>query len=94
MSELCSYCYTERIAMMQRSPFSIYSEQWKRKLDFVNSRCGSSFNTALPPSQEAPRTPVTDWCTSESTVCTTAQTTCDELALAHRVASAALYTAN
>ncbi|KAK8098917.1 LysM domain-containing protein [Apiospora kogelbergensis] len=54
-NEICSFCYKERLAVMQRTPYSQYDEVFKRDLEYVYSRCGASGPTEVPlPSLSSP----------------------------------------
>lgn len=37
-SELCSYCYTTKLQMMQQSPYSAYDDLYAEMLSIVNKR--------------------------------------------------------
>ena len=94
-SEICSFCYVERLAMMQRSPYSFYDAQWKSDLEYVYSRCGiTNKPTAIqPPRYLIPASPYDD-CPTDAWYTTTSQTTCDAIATQHTISSASLYLAN
>ncbi len=47
--EICSYCYVERLAMMQRTPYSIYDQRYAADLEYVYGRCGLTGDQAVPP---------------------------------------------
>ena len=94
-SEICSFCYVERLAMMQRSPYSFYDAQWQSELQYIYSRCGiTNQPTSLhPPRYLIPANPYDD-CPTDTWYTTTSQTTCDQLATLHTISSASLYLAN
>lgn len=94
LAELCSFCYRERLAMMQRTPYSSYDDHWKRELEYVFSYCGVSGNTDVPlPPYEVIENPY-DTCLTDTWFTTPSPMTCDDVALAHTVSSAALFMAN
>lgn len=90
--ELCSYCYVERISMMQRTSYSKYDDRWKTKLEYIQSQCGTSGATGIPPSIVPALE--TNSCMSNILYTTTEQTTCDAIALGNSVSSAVLYSIN
>ncbi|KAF7158664.1 hypothetical protein CNMCM6106_005454 [Aspergillus hiratsukae] len=47
VNEICSYCYVERLQMMQRSPYSAYDEHYKSVLETINKRCGLTGPTEI-----------------------------------------------
>jgi hypothetical protein len=93
-TDLCRFCNVERLAMMQRSPYSVYDEFWKSQLEYVYLQCGSPGPTAIPPSvvDDSPKPEA--FCISDTTYTTTKTETCDSIALQRSVSSAALFMAN
>jgi hypothetical protein len=93
-SDLCRFCNTERIAMMQRTPFSTYDEFWKSQLDYVNTQCGILGSTEIPknPITFTPEPP--QFCLSNSMYTTDITESCDSIALQRNVSSAALFMTN
>jgi hypothetical protein len=92
---MCSYCYVTKLQMMQSSPYSYYDEFYKTKLETIQSRCGISGDTSIPPSliiEE--REEDTPFCLSDVTCTTVEGDTCRSIALDFSVASAALYIGN
>jgi hypothetical protein len=47
--ELCHPCHVSRLAMMQASPFSVYDESYKSRLEYVYAQCGGEGPTDVPP---------------------------------------------
>lgn len=92
--EICSYCYVERLQMMQQSPYSAYDEYYQSVLETVNRRCGLSGPTEVQeipidrPEEEAPV------CLSETKYTTVQGDTCTSIAANNNVSSAALYMGN
>lgn len=93
-SDLCRFCNVERIAMMQRSPYSVYDEFWKSQLEYIYLQCGTSGPTAIPPSVIEDIAAPEAFCLSDVTYTTTKTETCDSIALQRSLSSAALYMAN
>ena len=93
-TDLCRFCNVERIAMMQRSPYSVYDEFWKSQLEYINLQCGISGPTAIPPSVFEDIALPEPFCLSDITYTTTKPETCDSIALQRSLSSAALYMAN
>ncbi|KAK3938612.1 pectate lyase superfamily protein-domain-containing protein [Diplogelasinospora grovesii] len=93
--ELCSYCYTTRLLMMQASPYSVYNQVsfYERALKLAVSKCGISAPTApqAPPEPTVSTTPV---CVSGRRYTAAAGDTCNSIAQAHGVSSAGLLNAN
>ncbi|KAH2160430.1 hypothetical protein KXV74_000423, partial [Aspergillus fumigatus] len=93
-SEMCSYCYVERLQMMQRTPYSVYDEYYQTVLKTVHERCGLTGPTDIPPSpitlpeQEEPI------CLSGTKLTTVEGDTCDSIAQTNGLSSAALYMGN
>ncbi|RLL97668.1 hypothetical protein CFD26_105896 [Aspergillus turcosus] len=94
-NEICSYCYVERLQMMQRSPYSAYDEHYKSVLETINKRCGLTGPTEIlevpmdmPVEEEEPL------CLSDMTYTTVNGDTCTSIAVANSVSSAALYIGN
>jgi hypothetical protein len=93
-AELCSFCYRERLAMMQRTPYSFYDEHWQSELKYVQAVCGVSGDTQLQlPPYHVPENPY-DSCITETWYTTPDHMTCDQVALANKISSAALFMAN
>jgi hypothetical protein len=93
-SDLCRFCNTERVAMMQRTPFSTYDEFWKSQLDYMHSQCGISGSNAIPrgPITFDPEPPL--FCLSNTMYTTRSAESCDSIALPRNISPAALYMTN
>lgn len=93
--EMCSYCYKTKLQMMQSSSYSYYNDFYKSNFEVVQSTCGISGDTSLPPTLivEEPEEEE-DMCLSEITYTTAEGDTCTSIALDFSVSSAALYLAN
>ncbi|KAM0188779.1 hypothetical protein ACHAPI_010388 [Fusarium lateritium] len=93
-AEMCSECYIKRLAMMQSSPYSYYSDMYKEDLELVYKTCGKSGPTDIPPPLVSEP--------EESTLCvsekyyTTASNgeTCEQVAYLQNVSTVALYHMN
>lgn len=81
--------------MMQRTPFSIFDQRYKRRLEHIQKKCGLSGSTDIPslPTSPEPAKPE-PFCPSGKTVKTTKSETCDSIAEEHQLSSAALYMNN
>ncbi|KAJ6783011.1 hypothetical protein PWT90_09190 [Aphanocladium album] len=93
--EMCSYCWTSRLQMMQASPLSAYvvDSIFKHDLEVVNARCGLNLPTdPQPPPEKPPSNP--SYCLSNSYYTTAAGDNCTSIALAHGVSSADLLNGN
>ncbi|CAG8407763.1 unnamed protein product [Penicillium salamii] len=92
-AELCSSCHVDRYQKMQSTPYSEYDKNFQLQLKDINSRCGLNIPTDIPDSL----VPVIDpYAPSESCVSgikytTVAGDTCDKIAVAYKVSSAALF---
>lgn len=94
-AELCSFCYVERMAMMQRTPYSIYNKGYKHRLEYIYENCGLSGPTDIPSSPTLPPKPEPEpFCPSNTTIETEQSETCDSIAIKHNISSAALYMTN
>ncbi|KAJ5142746.1 uncharacterized protein N7515_001533 [Penicillium bovifimosum] len=93
-NEACSYCYTERLQMMQRTPYSGYDDYYQGVLQTINKRCGLNAPTdVLKIPRDAPVKEDT-FCLSDSFYTTVEDDTCTSIAKANKVSSAALYMGN
>ncbi|KAJ6007783.1 hypothetical protein N7540_011759 [Penicillium herquei] len=93
-AELCSYCYTERLQMMQRTPYSAYDDYYQTVLEAINTRCGLDAPTEI---LEIPRDEPekeTKFCASDENYTTVEGDTCTSIAKAKSLSSAALYMGN
>jgi hypothetical protein len=94
-AELCSFCYVERTAMMQRTPYSMYNERYKHRLEYIYDQCGLSGSTDIQPPPMSPPPPKQEsYCLSNMTMRTKHSDTCDSIAKEHKLSSAALYMNN
>ncbi|KAJ5553987.1 hypothetical protein N7513_003946 [Penicillium frequentans] len=94
-TELCSFCFVERLKMMQRSSYSFYDQGFQSQLVIVNDQCGLTSPTAMPPSLDAPPEFLPDLiCSSNQTRTTVSGNTCNSIALGYNVSSSALVMAN
>ena len=95
-SELCSACFVNRLKMMQASQFSIYNTftWYQLALEAADVRCslGSILTAPQPPLIPAISAP--PLCVSGKTYTTRSGDTCDTIALAQNVSSAALFSGN
>lgn len=93
-SELCSWCNVNKLALMQSSPYSSYDEYWKSDLEHIYKTCGITGNTEIPRAlvHLSPTPPA--FCASGNKYTTIKGDTCDSIAQAHNVSSAALYMGN
>ncbi|KAH7124727.1 pectate lyase superfamily protein-domain-containing protein [Dactylonectria macrodidyma] len=92
-AELCSSCWVEHFAIMQRSAYSSYDEFIETQLKYTYKTCGLTGNTTAPGVPiDAPTE--SDFCLSGNMYTTTAKDTCDSIALAKSISSAALYLGN
>ncbi|KAM5345658.1 hypothetical protein ACJ41O_011519 [Fusarium nematophilum] len=88
--ELCSYCWIERLATMQKSSYSDYDEFL---LEYTYKTCGLTGNTTAPrPLVSIPD--AADFCLSGNFHTTSSGETCDSIALANNLSSAATYFGN
>lgn len=95
VDEMCSYCYTTKHQMMQSSQYSFYNNFYKSNFEIVQSTCGITGDTSIPPSLviNEPE-PEDSICVSETTYTTAPGDTCTSIALEYSVSSAALYLGN
>lgn len=92
--EMCSFCYVERLEMMQRTQYSLYNANYKRDLELVHSKCGISGPTEIPPPLIPVQPEPTPICATGNTYTTSANETCDSIALKESLSSASLYLGN
>lgn len=95
--ELCSFCYVERLAMMQRTPYSSYDEFWKSQLEYIYESCDVSGDTEilLPDLNLPENSRNSTFCLTEEWYTTSRDgESCEEIAWAHITSSASLFMAN
>ena len=93
--ELCSFCHIEKMRLMQSTPYSTWDEGWKEELEYAYATCGISGDTDVPPPLVVLPPEPEQLCISEEYYTTTsADETCDSIALAHDVASAGIFMGN
>lgn len=96
-SELCSYCMTEKLAMMQADAYaSAYDSNWQAVYEEVAAQCKltvsdlsaapSAFNVSVPVAAAN--------CVSGHTYTTADGDTCDSIALARGVSAATMFYTN
>lgn len=93
-SEICSYCYTTRLKMMQASAYSIYDKFYKAQLEYVQSECGFSGPTNLPESLSLAKPDEPISCAMNRTHTTEKGDTCDSIAARYSVSSASILMGN
>ncbi|KAL2752051.1 glycoside hydrolase family 55 protein [Sodiomyces alcalophilus JCM 7366] len=96
-AELCSFCQVERLAMMQRTPYSWYDDFWKSQLECIYSTCDMSGDTdvLLPDLNLPDNGRDSTFCLTEEWYTTSRDgESCEEIAWAHTTSSAALFMAN
>lgn len=92
--KLYSYCYTERLQLIQRTPYSAYDDYYATILEVINERCGLNTPTKI---LKIPRdTPEkgTEFCASDDFYTTVKGDTCTSIGKAKKISSAALYMGN
>ncbi|KAK2742694.1 hypothetical protein FQN57_005149 [Myotisia sp. PD_48] len=94
LEEMCSYCHTTRLQMMQRSSYSVYNEDYKSDLELVQKKCSLSGPTDLPPSLYLPEPSTPPICASSETYIGQNGDTCDSIAVKRNVSSASIFMAN
>ncbi|RAH47432.1 LysM peptidoglycan-binding domain-containing protein [Aspergillus brunneoviolaceus CBS 621.78] len=96
-SDLCSYCYVKKLALMQANGYSgVYNDDWQSTYEYVAKTCNlqvadfdptpSVFNVSLP--SEQPN------CVSGSFYTSQEGDSCDSIALSHNVSAATMYYTN
>lgn len=90
--DICSDCFTGFRSLMQKSSYSLYDSDYMKDLDYINKRCGLSLNTTVP-SSLFPETKKSV-CAEDRVYMTKDGDTCDSIAIAKSVSSAAIYIGN
>ncbi|ETS75311.1 hypothetical protein PFICI_12255 [Pestalotiopsis fici W106-1] len=94
-TELCHTCHIRRLALMQSSQYSIYNDYYKEVLQYVYATCGGSGPTNIPPPLTEVPTETPLYCVTGKHYTTTRKgETCESIANATSVSSAALYMGN
>ncbi|CAM1509011.1 Fc.00g027500.m01.CDS01 [Cosmosporella sp. VM-42] len=95
--DLCSNCYTGRLKMMQKSPYSIYRlfTFYQDALKLAAETCCLSNQPTDPQSSVVPaKVTETPWCLSNVTYTTSKGDTCNVIAVKFGVSSASLFIGN
>ncbi|KAH6645531.1 hypothetical protein BKA67DRAFT_527068 [Truncatella angustata] len=96
-SDLCSYCYTEKLALMQASAYSdTYNDDSQTVYEYVAGVCNltvTDFNATESVFQPNITATSTN-CVSGNTYTTQAGDTCDSIAIANSVSAATMYYTN
>ncbi|KAK3937477.1 pectate lyase superfamily protein-domain-containing protein [Diplogelasinospora grovesii] len=95
-SELCSGCYLGRLQMMQQSSFSVFNvvPWFQTALTFAVDKCALANVPTSAPSTLIPADNSTVLCVSGNVYTTQGGDTCNSIAEAHSVSSAALFMGN
>jgi len=91
-NHICSDCWLKHLSIKQGSRYSGYDDFMKSRLEYSYSRCNQNNATAIPPPVINLPEPSNLCFAGEYT--TVAGDTCDSIALAKNVSSAALYLGN
>ncbi|KAJ3952539.1 hypothetical protein N0V92_011011 [Colletotrichum tropicale] len=92
--ELCSFCWVEHYAMLQRSRYSKYDSFVESQLQYTVAECGKSdLNTSIPESPIILPEPFT-YCQTDNWYTTVQGDTCDSIAQANSISSSSLYIEN
>ncbi len=91
--EICSFCWLNHLAIMQRSSYSVYGDFLKSRLEYSYQRCGKYGDTSIPPPLIDQPEP-TDFCVTEDVYTASAGDTCNSIAISRELSSAALYFEN
>jgi len=92
-SELCNSCFVAHNALLQSTPYSIYNTYYESTLKYIYATCGLTGPTAIPP-PILPQGDTSALCLSEIFYTTSTGDTCDTVAEAFNVSSAALFRRN
>ncbi|CAG8005098.1 unnamed protein product [Penicillium nalgiovense] len=93
-NELCSYCYTTRLQMMQASAYSVYNSDYQEQLEYAQAECGFTGPTDIAESLDLKKSDATTFCASNRTYSTVTGDKCDSIAVKYSVASASIFTGN
>lgn len=92
-AEICSFCWLQHYAILQTSSYSAYDDFIESQLSYSNTRCGQT-NPTSPPPPAISVPAATDFCATGDLYTTVLGETCDSIASANNVSSAALYLGN
>ncbi|OBT80414.1 hypothetical protein VF21_00738 [Pseudogymnoascus sp. 05NY08] len=93
-NEMCSYCWVEHYAIMQRSLFYGYDTFIKSQLDYILSQCTAVGRNTTNPGSPLDLPDTSNYCQTNKMIVTAEGDTCDSIAELHSLASAALYAEN
>ncbi|KAF9871213.1 hypothetical protein CkaCkLH20_11382 [Colletotrichum karsti] len=92
--ELCHTCHVRRIALMQSSQYSTYDGYYKELLEYIYSKCNAKGPTDIPPPLTKSQPEEAPYCVTGKRYITKKGDTCESIANATSVSSAAIYMGN
>ncbi|KAK1622586.1 LysM domain protein [Colletotrichum phormii] len=93
--QLCSFCYGEKLRMMQRSPYSTYDSLRAETLQYINENCGGTTSPTDPQLPViTPNGTVPETCATGVKYTAQAGDTCNSIAKAKSISGSSLYYIN
>jgi hypothetical protein len=92
-AEKCSYCFVQRLQIMQNSAYSIYNDFFKARLDHVKSACSLSMSTDIPSLLFQVENKTSSYCPGINYTSVSGDT-CNSIATAKNISSAGLFMSN
>jgi len=93
--QLCSFCYGEKLRLMQQSPYSAYDSLHAERLSYINENCeGATTPTEPLPPVISPNGTVPDSCVTGVRYTVQSGDTCNSIAKAKSISAATLYYIN
>ncbi|RAO66282.1 uncharacterized protein BHQ10_002294 [Talaromyces amestolkiae] len=93
-NELCSWCWTQMVIMMQNSSYSAFNDYYQSGMQYMVSECSLDAPTTMPESLIQAQPTVTPMCLSGVNYTIQEGDTCDSIAIANHVTSASILTNN
>ncbi|KAH0424199.1 hypothetical protein CcaCcLH18_11702 [Colletotrichum camelliae] len=93
--QLCSFCFGEKLRLMQRSPYSAYDSLHAERLLYINENCGGSTTPTEPQLPViTPNGTETESCVTGVKYTVQAGDSCNSIAKAKSISAATLYYIN
>lgn len=93
-NEICTYCWLEHYDVMQRSEYFAYDEFFQSQLQYSFTRCEAEDTDVSIRKSPIDKPETSGFCVGDEIYTTVSGDTCDKIARAKSLSSAALYQGN